>query len=110
MSRPGPAVRALTYLALIAITAITVYPVMLVLKKAFEPGRHFASSPSPIPDDPSLENFDALLSARGADGDLAFLRYAGNSAIVALATAGMILPITLPAYQEYRAANEAYGM
>jgi len=32
------------------------------------------------------------------------------AAIVALATAGMILPITLPAYQEYRAANEAYGM
>jgi arabinogalactan oligomer/maltooligosaccharide transport system permease protein len=57
-----------------------------VLKKAFEPGRHFASSPSPLPDDPSLENFATLLSARGSDGELAFLRYAGNSALVALAT------------------------
>jgi arabinogalactan oligomer / maltooligosaccharide transport system permease protein len=86
MRRPGAAFTGLTYAALTVITAITVYPVLLVLKKAFEPGRHFASSPSPIPSDASLENFRTLLAARGSDGDLAFLRYAGNSALVALAT------------------------
>jgi arabinogalactan oligomer/maltooligosaccharide transport system permease protein len=74
------------YLALTAFTAITIYPVLLVLKKAFEPTRHFASSPSPIPHNPSLANFETLLGARDAGGDLAFLRYAGNSALVALAT------------------------
>jgi arabinogalactan oligomer/maltooligosaccharide transport system permease protein len=86
MRQPGRTGTALTYLALTGFTALTVYPVLLVLKKAFEPTRHFASSPSPIPDNPSLGNFEALLGSRGADGELAFLRYAGNSALVALAT------------------------
>lgn len=86
MRKPEAPWIAATYLALIAFTVITLYPVLLVLKKAFEPTRHFASSPSPIPDNPSLANFEALLGSRGADGELAFLRYAGNSALVALAT------------------------
>ncbi|HTM21809.1 MAG TPA: sugar ABC transporter permease [Kofleriaceae bacterium] len=86
MRRPGLAAGAATYAALTLFTAITVYPVLLVIKKAFEPGRHFASSPSPIPEHATLDNFERLLSARSSGGDLAFLRYAGNSALVALAT------------------------
>ncbi len=75
-----------TYVMLTLITAITLYPVALVLKKAFSPGTGFALSPSPLPSEFSLEHFRALLSAKGADGDLLFLRYAFNSALVALAT------------------------
>ena len=60
--------------ALLAIgTMAVLYPVMLVVKKAFEPGRQFALSPSPIPKRVTLDHFRALLSARGSHGELAFL-------------------------------------
>ncbi len=75
-----------TYAVLTVITAATLYPVALVLKKAFEPGRDFALSPSPIPREVTLENFAALLGERGSGGDLLFLRYAMNSALIALIT------------------------
>jgi arabinogalactan oligomer / maltooligosaccharide transport system permease protein len=74
------------YAALTTITALVLYPVALVLKKAFEPGRDFALSPSPIPDQVTLDNFRELLSTQGSGGELLFLRYAFNSAVVALAT------------------------
>lgn len=75
-----------TYAGLIAFTALALYPVVLVLKKAFEPGTHFALSPSPIPDAVTLDHFRNLLGAKGSGGELLFLRYAFNSAVVALAT------------------------
>jgi len=84
--KPNKLIMIGTYVTLTLITAITLYPVALVLKKAFSPGTGFALSPSPVPTEISLEHFRALLSARGADGDLLFLRYAFNSALVALAT------------------------
>jgi len=87
MSR-GPTNRrvAATYAVLTVFTAATLYPVMLVLKKAFEPGRDFALSPSPIPREFTLSNFAELLGARGSGGELLFARYALNSAIVAIVT------------------------
>lgn len=75
-----------TYKILTLFTAATLYPVMLVLKKAFEPGRDFALSPSPIPSEFTLSNFAELLGTRGGGGELLFARYALNSAIVAIAT------------------------
>lgn len=84
--KPNWLAMAATYVTLTIITAITLYPVALVLKKAFSPGTDFALSPSPLPTELSLEHFRALLGARGAGGELLFLRYAFNSAIVALAT------------------------
>jgi arabinogalactan oligomer/maltooligosaccharide transport system permease protein len=84
--RPGPIKMIGTYVSLVVVTAVTLYPVALVLKKAFEPGRHFATSPSPVPEHASLENFSTLLSAQGSGDELLFLRYAFNSAVVALAT------------------------
>jgi arabinogalactan oligomer/maltooligosaccharide transport system permease protein len=76
----------LTHLALIAVVAVVLYPVMLVCKKAFEPGRQFALSASPIPTDLTTDHFRDLFTERGANGDLLFLRHALNSIIVALLT------------------------
>ncbi|HPH69515.1 MAG TPA: hypothetical protein PLF40_27375, partial [Kofleriaceae bacterium] len=42
-------------LALFA-TAVVLYPVLLVVKKAFEPGRQFALSASPIPTQFTLDH------------------------------------------------------
>ena len=73
--------------ALLAIgTMAVLYPVMLVVKKAFEPGRQFALSPSPIPKRVTLDHFRALLSARGSHGELAFLQHTISSLAVAIAT------------------------
>jgi arabinogalactan oligomer/maltooligosaccharide transport system permease protein len=88
--------RALTYAALLVVTMVVLYPVMLVLKKAFEPGRQFALSASPVPDGVTLDHFRDLALARGSAGELLFLRHALNSALVALATTvvGVILSCT----------------
>ena len=94
--RPSLAKMIAVYAALIVITAIVLYPVMLVCKKAFEPGRHFALSASPIPHTFTLENFENLMSARGGRGELLFLEHTLNSVIVALATTvvGVVLSCT----------------
>jgi arabinogalactan oligomer/maltooligosaccharide transport system permease protein len=74
------------YAALLLATAVVLYPVLLVLKKAFEPGRQFAMSASPVPTEVTLDHFRDLVGARGPHGELLFLRHALNSALVALAT------------------------
>ena len=97
MNRPPSLIRrALTYAALLVIAMVVLYPVMLVLKKAFEPGRQFALSASPVPSGLTLDHFRDLTSARGSGGELLFLRHALNSAVVALATTvvGVILSCT----------------
>ena len=96
MKRPSAISRALTYAALLVVTAAVLYPVLLVCKKAFEPGRQFALSASPVPRDLTLDHFGDLVSARGPHGELLFLRHALNSAIVALATTvvGVLLSCT----------------
>ncbi|MGE5186215.1 MAG: sugar ABC transporter permease [Acidobacteriota bacterium] len=96
--KPSLAVRVAVYVALIAIVVLVLYPVMLVCKKAFEPGRTFGLSPSPIPDHVTLSHFRELFGARGGggSGDLLFLRHALNSVVVALATTvvGVLLSCT----------------
>ncbi len=98
MKRRGPRwiTVVLTYLALAVVTIAVLYPVLLVCKKAFEPGRQFALSASPVPSDVTLDHFRDLVGARGSHGELLFLRHALNSLIVALATTvvGVILSCT----------------
>ncbi|HEU0037415.1 MAG TPA: sugar ABC transporter permease [Kofleriaceae bacterium] len=86
----------LTYLALILLVAIVLYPVMLVCKKAFEPGRQFALSASPLPNGVTTDHFRDLFTAKGNHGELLFLRHALNSIIVALLTTvvGVMLSCT----------------
>jgi arabinogalactan oligomer/maltooligosaccharide transport system permease protein len=86
----------LTYAGLVVLTAIVLYPVMLVCKKAFEPGRHFALSASPFPSTLTLENFEHLFGARGGHGEYLFLRQTLNSVVTALATTvvGVVLSCT----------------
>jgi len=55
--RPNLAARICVYAALIVLVAIVLYPVMLVCKKAFEPGPNFALSASPVPHAVTLGHF-----------------------------------------------------
>jgi len=84
--RPKLVWMILAHLALIVVVAIVLYPVMLVCKKAIEPGRQFALSASPIPTDLTASHFTELFTTRGAHGELLFLRHAINSIIVAVLT------------------------
>ena len=94
--RPSPLVMIAVYVGLVIATAIVLYPVLLVVKKAFEPGRAFALSPSPWPSSFTTEHVRDLLLARGADGELTFLQHALSSIAVAVATTvvGIILACT----------------
>jgi arabinogalactan oligomer/maltooligosaccharide transport system permease protein len=94
--RPSGGKMVAAYAALIVLCAVVLYPVMLVCKKAFEPGRQFALSASPIPSDVTTAHFEKLFTARGAHGELLFLHHAFNSILVALATTvvGVILSCT----------------
>jgi arabinogalactan oligomer/maltooligosaccharide transport system permease protein len=84
--RPSPIVMIAIYLGLAIATAVVLYPVLLVVKKAFEPGRAFALSPSPWPSAVTAEHFRDLLLARGGDGELTFVDHALSSIVVAIAT------------------------
>ena len=74
------------HVLLAVIVAVVLYPVMLVCKKAFEPGPAFALSASPVPDHLTLDHFSDLFGKRGGHGELLFLRHTFNSIVVALAT------------------------
>ena len=86
----------LAHIALILLTAIVLYPVMLVCKKAFEPGHATSLGGSPIPEHVTLQHFGDLFGAKGPHGELLFLRQALNSIIIALATTvvGVVLSCT----------------
>jgi arabinogalactan oligomer/maltooligosaccharide transport system permease protein len=94
--RPRLLALAGVHTGLLVLVALVLYPVLLVCKKAFEPGRHFALSASPLPQHFTLAHFTDLFGARGGHGELLFLRHAANSLIVAVATTivGVILSCT----------------
>ncbi len=72
--------QAAVYVGVMLATAATLYPVLLVLKKAFEPGQEFALSPSPVPRGVTTSHFRDVLSHPHA------LDYALNSFLVAALT------------------------
>jgi len=83
---PSLLTRIFAHLALVVLVAVVLYPVMLVCKKAFEPGRDFALSASPIPKEVTLDHFRTLFGSRGSHGEHLFVRQALNSIVIALAT------------------------
>ena len=97
--RPRLVVTIATYAALIALCVIVLYPVLLILKKAIEPGRQFSLSISPIPSHVTGDHFTELFTKRGANGELLFLRHALNSVITALATT--VVGVTLSCTAAY---------
>jgi arabinogalactan oligomer/maltooligosaccharide transport system permease protein len=94
--RPRAATMILAHVGLVLAVAVVLYPVLMVCKKAFEPGRQFALGASPIPRDVTLSNFEALFSSRGGNGELLFLHAALNSIVIAVATTivGVVLSCT----------------
>ncbi len=72
-------------LFLIAATAITLYPMLWVLKMALDPSQSFSLTPNPWPTALSLRNFREVLLVRDGSGRLLFFHQLGNSVLVAAA-------------------------
>ena len=87
-ARRGPSWLTLigAYAACALACVVVLYPVLLVVKKAIEPGTSFSLSPSPLPSDVTLDHFRDVLGARGEHGELLFLRQAINSIVCAALT------------------------
>jgi len=90
MRAPRLGTRALVHALVLVATAATLYPVLLVLKKAIEPGQEFALSASPVPRGLTLAHFRDVI---GQPHAFTFVR---NSFVVALATTavGVLLSCT----------------
>lgn len=78
---------ALVHLFLIAATAVTLYPVLWVLRMALSSGQSFALTLSPWPTEFSLRNFSEVLFFRDGAGRLLFFRQLFNSLLVSGAVA-----------------------
>jgi arabinogalactan oligomer/maltooligosaccharide transport system permease protein len=111
--RPPTAIVIATHVAVIAVVAVVLYPVMLVLKKAFEPGPAFAMSASPVPTAVTFDHFRDLLGHEGGHGEMLFLHNALSSLIVALATTavGVVLSCTAAyALSQFRFPGRRAGL
>jgi len=93
--RPRLLTMVATYAALIVLVCVVLYPVLLVCKKAFEPGRTLSTSISPVPATFTGQHFVDLFTS-SSRGELTFLRHTLNSVVAALATTvvGVVLSCT----------------
>ena len=97
----------LAHVVLIVASIIAIYPVLWVLKMAFSPGRSFAGSASPIPDEFSLDNFRAVIGTELSDGTWLFGTQLFNSIVVSGATT--IVGVTLATTAAYAFSRFRFG-
>lgn len=80
--RPTKTVVILTNVVLTLVCAITLYPVLWVIKMALSPSQGFSMSANPIPTELTFDNFTHLMTL----GEGLFWRQAFNSVAISLAT------------------------
>ena len=76
----------LTHVALVTIIAVTIFPVLWVIKMAFTDQQGFTLSINPFPEDPTIVNFKNVLMTKGDHGEWLFGQQLLNSVIVSAAT------------------------
>lgn len=103
----------LIHATLITVTVVTLFPVALVVRKSLSPGNEFQLSLNPIPQQPTLQHYEAVLSARDFSGRWLFGRQLWNSLVVALLTTllGVFLASTAAyAFSRFRFPGRKGGM
>ncbi len=85
-----------THAILITVCFIIIYPVLWVIKMALTPNELAGLSPSPIPEEVTLDNFRVVMGQTNAAGEWLFGAQLFNSIIVAAATTvlGILLACT----------------
>jgi len=84
--KEGFLVTLLTHLFLFSVTLLTLYPVLGVIKSAFDEQAGLSTSLSLLPEAFTFAHFENLLWERSADGTLIFAQHLWNSLIVSIAT------------------------
>ena len=103
----------LIHATLITVTVVTLFPVALVVRKSLSPGNEFQLSLNPVPQNPTLDHYEAVLSARDFSGRWLFGRQLWNSFVVALLTTilGVFLASTAAyAFSRFRFPGRKGGM
>lgn len=98
--RVSPLESIATHLALMLAVAFSLYPVLWVVSLAFSGSRPAEARVFPVPHEPTLAHFDAVVSTTRVVGDETvwlFGRQLANSLLVALATAAVGVIIAIPA-------------
>jgi arabinogalactan oligomer/maltooligosaccharide transport system permease protein len=104
---------ALTHAFLAIFTMVTLYPVLWVISMALTPQQGFSMSLSPIPAEPTLENFVYVVTRESANGDWLFGQQLLNSVIVSVATTvlGIFLACTAGyAFSRFRFPGRREGL
>jgi len=102
-----------THFFLVCFTVVTLYPVLWVVKMALTPSQGFSLSLNPIPEEPTLDNFEDVLGQRDRHGRRLFWRWALNSTVVAGATTlvGVFLACTAAyAFSRFRFPGREKGL
>jgi arabinogalactan oligomer/maltooligosaccharide transport system permease protein len=113
LQRPSPARSALTHAFLIVLTMLTLYPVFWVVAMALTPQQGFSMNLLPIPTDPTLENFEAVIFRESPSGEWLFGKQLRNSVVVSVATTalGIFLACTAGyAFSRFRFPGRREGL
>lgn len=84
---PSTARLVVTHLLLVLATMVALYPILWVVNLALTPSASFAAGVLPLPTEPSLQNFVAVLGTTSPDGAWLFGRQLLNSLVVSGVTA-----------------------
>jgi arabinogalactan oligomer/maltooligosaccharide transport system permease protein len=98
---------------LIAVTGVTLFPVLLVVRKSLSPGNEFQLSLNPVPEEASFVHYEKVLGARDFAGRWLFGRQLFNSFLVSLLTTlvGVFLASTAAyAFSRFRFPGRKGGM
>ncbi len=101
------------HLVLVPVTALILFPVLLVLRKALAPGQGFQTELNPFEGGWTLEHFKEVTSATTSEGEWLFGPQLWNSIIVSLATTvvGVALATTAAyAFSRFRFYGRNGGM
>ncbi|MCK4259215.1 MAG: sugar ABC transporter permease [Halanaerobiales bacterium] len=99
---------SLSYLFILMMLCITIYPILWMIGASFNPGDTLYSS-TMFPKNPTLSHYKELLT----DSDYPFLRWYGNTLKIAVMTAflGVLLcSFTAYAFSRFRFRGREYGM
>jgi arabinogalactan oligomer/maltooligosaccharide transport system permease protein len=111
--RPSRVRTVLTHAVLITVTALTIFPVLLVVRKSLTPGNEFSTSLNPVPEMVSGEHYRKVLGSRDFSGRWLFGRQLWNSFLVAALTTlvGVFLASTAAyAFSRFRFPGRRGGM
>jgi len=77
----------LSHVFLVVTSVVVLYPVLWVVRMALTDSQSFAMGLSPIPSDPSLQNFVDVVSRADPNGRWVFGHQLANSVVISLSTA-----------------------